>query len=385
VSPTNAATVTVAPGTWNLQVTVDDGPAGSCPGIGTLTVIVDQPITADIAQDDACADQVFITATPNGPYLYRWYRNGALDLALGGPQVLATAANDNQQYRVEIFNPANGCTYASPTEAIQIDGELTVSITSTPPCDNAPFTLTASPNRTVSSYAWAHEGTTIGGQVASTLEDTRAGTYEVTVTQASCSATGEIEVIPSPSTPGNLTPLARICPDPANQDPDTRQALLDPGAFDSYNWFKDGNTMGITTPTLTVVEEGIYEVDLINSFGCASSDKTEVIVDCDPVIVGPNAFRPGSSVVQNGEMVNQAFKLFTFFIDDTDFSIFIFNRWGEMVYQSNERDFRWNGGYNNNLGQLLPPGTYSYLVRYKSSYRPEQGVQEKRGGVVLMR
>jgi len=102
--------------------------------------------------------------------------------------------------------------------------------------------------------------------------------------------------------------------------------------------------------------------------------------------VGPNAFRPTSAVTgAGGEKVNQSFKLFTFFIDDEDFQIFIFNRWGEMIFQSAERNFRWNGGYNNNLGELSPAGTYSYVVRYKSSYRPEEGIQEKRGGVVLMR
>jgi gliding motility-associated-like protein len=84
-------------------------------------------------------------------------------------------------------------------------------------------------------------------------------------------------------------------------------------------------------------------------------------------------------------MVNQSFHLYTFFIDDEDFEVFIFNRWGEMIFQSSQRDFRWNGGYKNNVAQLSPAGTYSYLVRYKSSYRPEKGIMEKRGGVVLMR
>ena len=110
-----------------------------------------------------------------------------------------------------------------------------------------------------------------------------------------------------------------------------------------------------------------------------------MLIECDPVIVGPNAFRPTSGVQLGGDFVNQSFKLFTFFIDDSDFQVFIFNRWGEMIFQSNQRDFRWNGGYNNNIGQLAPTGTYSYVVRYKSSYRPEKGIQEKRGGVVLLR
>jgi len=101
--------------------------------------------------------------------------------------------------------------------------------------------------------------------------------------------------------------------------------------------------------------------------------------------VGPNAFRPSSSVTVGGDPVNQSFRLFTFFIDDDGFDIFIYNRWGEMIYHSTQRDFRWNGGYNNNVGQLAPAGTYTYVVRYKSSYEPEKGNQEKRGGVVLLR
>jgi gliding motility-associated-like protein len=74
----------------------------------------------------------------------------------------------------------------------------------------------------------------------------------------------------------------------------------------------------------------------------------------------------------------------SYFIDDDGFQVFIFNRWGEMIFQSNDRQFRWNGAYNN-IGPLLPAGTYSYVVRYKSEYRPEDGIKEKRGGVVLVR
>src|SRR5690606_7493783 len=117
--------------------------------------------------------------------------------------------------------------------------------------------------------------------------------------------------------------------------------------------------------------------DLINSFGCASTDQTTIETECLPKIVGPNAFRPGG--------LNTDFFLYTFFIDYADFEVLIFTRWGELVFQSTNREFRWNGGYNNSPSKPLPPGTYAYLVKYKSSYQPERGVQEKRGGVVLLR
>ncbi|HNP08366.1 MAG TPA: gliding motility-associated C-terminal domain-containing protein, partial [Cyclobacteriaceae bacterium] len=59
-------------------------------------------------------------------------------------------------------------------------------------------------------------------------------------------------------------------------------------------------------------------------------------------------------------------------------------RWGELAFQSNDRFFKWNGTYNNS-GQPLPSGSYAYVIKYVSTFRPELGVQEKRGGVALLK
>jgi len=384
--PTNAATVNVSPGTWLLRVRVDDGGGPSCPTTDSLTVIIEAPFTPDFTQTDACADQVTINATPaTGSYLYRWFRNGALDLTLAGPQITATTTNDGEPYFVRLVSTVTGCQQDSPTKNVEVDGLLEVTLSSTTACEGSPFTITAVPSR-ASTFQWAFESSPIAGETASTLEDQREGNYTVTATAATCSTSADLLVLLAPGTPGMLNDEALICPDPANPDPNTREVVLSPGDFVAYDWFKDGVPLGITTPTLVADEAGLFSVNLSNSFGCTSSDKTNVSIQCDPVIVGPNAFRPTSDVKgTGGDFVNQSFKLFTFFIDDTDFQILIFNRWGEMIYQSSQRDFRWNGGYNNNAGQLVPTGTYTYVVRYKSSYRPEKGIQEKRGGVVLLR
>jgi gliding motility-associated-like protein len=265
---------------------------------------------------------------------------------------------------------------------------MAVSLTTTTPCEGSPFTLTATPNRSA-TFQWLLDGNPIASETSATLTDNRAGLYSVIARAASCSDTTSMQIELGPTTPGLLNNEAFICPDPANPDLSTRSVVLDPGDFASYQWYQDGvaipDPQG-TQPTYTAAEPGEFSVELINAFGCTSTDKTDVLEECDPVIVGPNAFRPTSVVTGlAGDKVNQAFKLFTFFIDDEDFQVFIFNRWGEMIFQSPERDFKWNGGYNNNLNQLAPAGTYSYVVRYKSSYRPQDGIQEKRGGVVLLR
>jgi len=286
-------------------------------------------------------------------------------------------------------NTTTGCIHQSNIHFARVFGDLTFALSATPPCEGQPFTLTATANQPGVSYEWKLDGQVLSGQTSATLVETRGGMYDVTVNSAggACSVTQNFNVVPSPVTEGSLPGSGIICPDPANPDQSTREVLLDAGAdFTSYNWLRDGSPIGgETSRTFTATQAGTYSVELINIYGCPSTDETLLIEDCTPRITGPNAFRPTSNVQGSGEYSNRAFKLFTFFIDDEGFEVFIFNRWGEMVYHTTERDFRWNGGYNNSAGQPLPTGTYTYVVRYKSSYRPEEGIKEKRGGVVLIR
>lgn len=379
-------------GTTGLTLSVSNAPQGQqefsfhaehpsyCELDSVVTVTVDNMMIPTLAQSSACDDQVTITATPSGSYLYRWYRNGTLDNTLAGPQAIATELNDGESYTVQLYNPVTGCAPTSDPLVVSVIGALELDLDVGLACEGSPFTITSSTNVPVTTYEWWYEGAVISGQTASTLEDTRAGTYMARVSVTGCVTEETIVVALSPVTPGSLPSGATICNDPANADEETRQVELNPGeGFASYTWFKDGIPLGVTDPVFTATEPGTYRVDLINMLGCTSSDQTVVDVECMPKIVVPNAFRPGPGAR------NPEFYALTYFIDDTEFEVLIFSRWGELIFQSTNREFRWNGGYNNNLSKPLPPGTYAYVIKYKSSYQPERGVQEKRGGVVLLR
>jgi gliding motility-associated-like protein len=291
---------------------------------------------------------------------------------------LANTADNGATYAVTVQNTTSGCSFNSPAKQV-IVADLQLTMTTTTPCTGSPFTLTATTNQPGTNFQWSVDGNNIAGATSATLNRTTGGLYRVTGTLPGCTRFEENLVELFPTTPGALPQRALICNNPANPDPNTREILLDPGAgFISYDWSQGGAPLGITTQTLLVVEPGVYSVDLINSFNCVSTDIIDVIEQCKPRIVAPTAFRPGSPIDDNRE-----FGVLTFFIDDTGFEVFIFNRWGEMVYQSNNRLFKWNGGYNNNFSQLLPAGTYTYVVKYRSIY--EEETQEQRGGVVLMR
>ena len=85
----------------------------------------------------------------------------------------------------------NGCIKNSPTLPVRVDGELTVTLATTTPCEGSPFTLTATPNRTA-TFQWALDSSPLSGETTATLQDDRAGTFTVTATAATCIATADM-------------------------------------------------------------------------------------------------------------------------------------------------------------------------------------------------
>jgi large repetitive protein len=380
--------VTPASGVPTTYDVVISGGVGTCPAFASYTVTANGDPAPSFTQSDACNDNVTLSATPTGPYAYAWTRNGAA--VTGAQQIFITLADDGATFGVSVQNTSTGCiSSAEFLDDVSVVGLLTVALSNPQPCDGTDFDITATPNQTGTlQYEWFLDDELIDNQTNQILTVTNDsdGEYKVVISKTStgtplvvCTAEDVVQITVSPTTQGNLLDMGIICPDPANTDPATRTRLLDAGpGFRSYQWIQDGSTLaGETNQTYLASEVGVYTVELVNAYGCPSEDEITLRDECDPRVTGPNAFRPSG--------LNKEFSLFTFFITDEDFEIFIFNRWGEMVFYSNDRQFTWNGGYKNNAGQPVPPGTYSYLLKFKSSYRPEQGIEELRGGVVLLR
>jgi len=380
VGATNSATIQLLPGAGTVTYTVTASAAGVCPTTQSITVDVPDSIVPTFDQSDACADNVILTASPTGNFTYRWYKSGVLQPALLGQQIQLGISENGATYAVEVVNTVDGCVVRSTDKTVEVTGVITAAVTSTPACDdNKPFTLSASTNAASPSYSWFYNGSVLSTATTATTNQIQAGTYRVDVKKNNCIATAEIEIIKAPLPSGELLDRVIICNDPENIDPTTSSVDLDPGVFEAYNWFKNQLTLNFTERVLNADSEGIYEVDITNSFGCVSRDKTEVNNECIPKIVAPNAFRPSSPLAANKE-----FYLFSYFITE-NFQIFIYNRWGELVFESQDRYFKWNGGYKNNAGQPVPPGMYAYVIRYESAFRPDKGIQEKRGGVSVLR
>ena len=379
VGPTNNATVQIS-GLGQFTYTVAASAAGACTNTQNTTVVLDN-VTADFTQSDPCQTSIILTASPTGNFTYRWYKGGVFQASLLGQFISLGLSEDGASYQAEAFNTLNGCAHKSSPKTVNISGIVDAALASTPACDdNKPFTLTATTTAVGANFGWFKNNIVLAGLTTPAISQTDAATYKVEISKATCKATSQLTIIKAPLPVGKLPNIKIICNDPENKDPNTNQVDLDPGSFTKYNWFKNELVINYAQRVYTATSQGKYRVDITNSFGCVASDATQVRNECVPKIDVPNAFRPSSTISENKE-----FYIYSFFITDSNFQVFLYNRWGELVFTSSDRYFKWNGGYNNSLSQPLPGGSYAYVIKYVSAFHPERGTQEQRGGVVLLR
>ncbi|MFT6816161.1 MAG: gliding motility-associated-like protein [Sphingobacteriales bacterium] len=103
---------------------------------------------------------------------------------------------------------------------------------------------------------------------------------------------------------------------------------------------------------LSITEEIEVLLEVVDSVtGCMDQHFQLLSVDAESYFKLPNAFTP------NGDGINDGFKAFKKNINLSH--IQIFNRWGELVYESNEVEFSWDGTHKNEDSKL---GVYTYIA-----------------------
>lgn len=169
-----------------------------------------------------------------------------------------------------------------------------------------------------------------------------SGSYAVFGTVSGCStypAYTQVEVIPTPDP--DLGPDTLFC---NNQI----QFVLNPGIFSTYLW-QDG-TIG---PNYSVLQEGVYAVEVTDDFGCIGEDSVSLKNICPTNIYVPNAFSP------NGDGINDRFGVFGTDIQSLRFSVF--DRWGNLLFVSEDPADQWDGTFK---GNPLNAGTYVWQLEF---------------------
>ncbi len=127
----------------------------------------------------------------------------------------------------------------------------------------------------------------------------------------------------------------------------------------SYTWFPDYNISCLDCPQVTVkpLRDTVYSVVIEDRLGCfKDTSYFKVIVLPWSSLDVPDVFTP------NGDGINDIIYVRGWGIEELHY-FKIFNRWGELVFESNDLDFGWNGYYKERLQQA---DTYSYIVSAKA-------------------
>jgi gliding motility-associated-like protein len=146
----------------------------------------------------------------------------------------------------------------------------------------------------------------------------------------------------------------------------------------SWRWsFGDGKISTDQNPEYKYRDTGFFKVRLTvkNQYYCSDTIEKMLRVIPEVTFYMPNAFTP------NDDAINEEFKGKGFTVGMNNFNMSIWNRWGELLFNTNNVDSGWNG-LKNNTGSPAPEGVYIYEVSYKN---PDGNLQRIKGYVTLTR
>jgi gliding motility-associated-like protein len=144
-----------------------------------------------------------------------------------------------------------------------------------------------------------------------------------------------------------------------------------------YFWsFGDGSTSTEKDPLHVYNDEGTFEVMLISCYAAECCDTIKTTIEVKDSLHVPNVFTP------NGDGINDFF-----FINNpnlSDYTLVIYNRWGQMVFESSNSTESWNGK-KFNTGPECEAGTYFFKLSGKRRNGSDIHPNYKKGIISLLR
>ncbi len=301
---------------------------------------------------------------------------------------LSTSFCEIKGWRWNFGDPASGAsnfdTIPNPEHIFSAPGTYLVTLEIEAGCRNAVFTapVTVGLSAFVSSdpiddhvfcegdsvtLSWDFdESQTLWstGTVADSIQLGEAGIYWAELQLEACTFRDSFELAVQALPPNELPEMVNWC--------EGDQLLLSLPSSE-YSYQIEGLPQ---EGALIFTEEGIFEV-VISDGLCTNSATIEINADNCPdcQLYIPNAFSP------NQDGFNDAFQVFSNCMP-IRFQIQIFDRWGSLVFESQQSDQGWEGRIN---GQDAAIGTYTYFVKWEYLDRRVLQQEIRKGDLVLIR
>ena len=183
------------------------------------------------------------------------------------------------------------------------------------------------------------------GSTNSSFLVNQPGVYSVKVAGNGCDTTVQLTVSYITKPPKNLIKDTTVC---------IKQLLILDASYpnSTYQW-QDGSVL----PQFTVTTAGTYAVLITGQCGTTTDSATVKFDNCDCIFYVPNAFTP------NGDGKNDIF-LPKYHCLLNNYELKVFNRWGQLVFESRNPAVGWDGSYGNRQQET---GTYIWELNYEDN------------------
>lgn len=378
-----------------------------------------------------CLDSYILNAQSLDAGSYQWWTlQSGTPHPISGETSSSCTVNADGQYWV-VLTSADGCEGVSNVVTVDFTSELAVSIVSpsTGICEGQSLTLSV--NGSYESFLWST------GETTAQIQISTPGIYSVVVENTGCSANDDITI--------GFVPLSVEIQSSSDEacEGDVIELSVT-GGYNSILWSNGSTANSISVSSngvfgVTVNSNGCVAVDDIllmfhpipfvdagenktsdcdigavlegsgdgvlewlphpdlmqtddpvtaianpartsyftlraTDNGCIAEDKVLVEVDCSSVYV-PNSFTP------NGDGINDVFRIIT--RGAQHYRLEIFNRWGELVFESSNPEEVWVGGKGD---YFVPDGTYFWKLDVRDSLNnPMLDYEHNHGHVTIIR
>lgn len=319
-----------------------------------------RPLISNASCTDPEGGEIRLQVVSGNPNQFTWYNEagaqlGSADTLAGLPAgVYSVLARD-----------AGGCTFTLKPIVVGMDMNNLADLgpdlakCEDDPVELAPLAVDFPHNH----YLWST------GETTRTITVTEPGTYTLVAynTENGCRGEDEITVRPAPKPSVSLPNFYGLCLDEPNHS-----VTLSPAGRPGYLYYWPH--AADSSRQIVVTDIGTYTVLVTNPEGCTVDLTTDVQDRCEPRLVIPSAFSPD----RNG--INDVLDAIGLYL--TDFDLKIYNRWGEVIFASNNLDHKWDGRYKE---ALVQPGVYAWVASYRSADYPERSKYTVRGAVTVIR
>jgi gliding motility-associated-like protein len=348
---------TPAVGTQSYTVSMD---LGGCSVTDDVEVIVHPKPTVTTRNDTLICENESITLSGGGADNYSWDNNVTDGISFIPTQTNTYTVTGTITYECENSSQVTITVESLPEVSFQAD-----SLTGCMPFTTT-FTNTSTPSN--ATARWDFGDGAIGNSnttITHTFDDPDCYTVNLEVeTTNGClsdlTIADYICVSGFPNASFGYTPTKPTTSESFVSFQNTSDNAI------TYEWdFGNGVTSVVPNPALDFGNEPeSYIIELVaeNKAGCTDTVYDVIEIKEEIIYYVPNTFTP------DGNEFNDTFKpVFTIGFDFKNYHLSIFNRWGELIFESHNSEIGWDGSYGNGRKEIVPEGTYVWKIKYKET------------------